>query len=234
MEANQTTPAYELKDELTRYCLAASGRDPNRKLAWVNSICILFLIIGIFGAKAGKISITPAPPVEEIIPTIIEPMTPPAPATEEQNQEQTDQETTESPQVVVVTPNAPNINFGVPTIGNVIVLGAIVKAPPLNPLQPPGALNKLPSNLNVTGSGGERPQPAYPKIALEQGEQGSVTVLMSADETGNITSVEVQTSSGFPLLDRATVDFIKRHWTTPSGMSNHLFQATITYKLETN
>ena len=51
MDANQTSPAYELKDELARLCLPAANRDANQKLAWVNSVCILFLIVGIFGAR---------------------------------------------------------------------------------------------------------------------------------------------------------------------------------------
>ena len=75
----EPTPVYELKDELARLCLPQANRDPNLKLAWVNSICILFLLIGIFGARRGLIAIKPAPPLEEIIPVVIEPITlPPA------------------------------------------------------------------------------------------------------------------------------------------------------------
>ena len=59
MDANRTSPGYELKDELARLCLPAANRDPNRKLAWVNSICILFLLIGIFGARRGLIASSP-------------------------------------------------------------------------------------------------------------------------------------------------------------------------------
>lgn len=50
--ANRISPGYELKDELARYCLPSANRDANLKLAWVNSICILFLLIGIAGARA--------------------------------------------------------------------------------------------------------------------------------------------------------------------------------------
>jgi len=38
--ANQKS--YELKDELARLCLSTARREPERKLAWVNSVCILF------------------------------------------------------------------------------------------------------------------------------------------------------------------------------------------------
>ena len=79
MDANRTSPCV-LRDELARLCLPAATRDPNRKLAWANSICILFLIIGIVGARPTRISLQSPPPLEEVVPTIIEPMPPPNPA----------------------------------------------------------------------------------------------------------------------------------------------------------
>ncbi len=232
-EVNLTKREYELKDELARLCLPGAERRSDRRLAWVNSICILFLLVGIFGAKPASISIRPVPPVEEIIPTIIEPL-PPPPATValNQNQNEMEPEKAEAPQVVVVTPETPDISFAVPTIGNLIAPSALAEAPPLRPLAAPAALRNVPSNLDSTGASGERPQPPYPRIALEQGEQGSVTLLLTADETGNIISAEVKESSGFPVLDRGTLDYVKRHWTVPPGPTNRLFQATITYRLQ--
>ena len=91
-----------------------------------------------------------------------------------------------------------------------------------------------PSVLNTTGSGGERPQPPYPKIALEQAQQGSVTLRMTVDEAGQIETIEVAQSSGFPVLDRSALDFVKRHWTVPSGKGARIYEATITYKLTTD
>jgi len=234
MDANQMLPSYELKDELARFCLPAANRDPNRKLAWINSICILFLLIGILGAKPAAISLKPLPPMEQAIPVVVEAPPPPQTVTPNQNQEQPDQEKSEAPQVVVVTPPSQNINFSVPTIGNLVVPNAIAQAPPLQPLQPPAPLQTVPSNLSNTGTGGERPQPPYPRIALEQAEQGTVTVLMTGDGAGNIVSVQLKQSSGSGILDRATLDFIKRHWTLPVAATNQLFETSITYKLQAN
>jgi len=231
MDANRTS-LYVLKDELARLCLPASSRDPNRKLAWANSICILFLIIGIVGARPARISILSPPPLEEVIPTIIEPMPPPNPADEQKPDEQEPQKI-EAAQVVVVTPEAPNINFSVPTIGNLVAPSAMASAPPLNPMQPPAQLNRVPANLLSTGIGGERPQPPYPKIALEQGEQGSVILSITADENGNIAAIEIKKSSGYPILDRSALDFVKRHWTVPTHGAK-IYEATITYKLTLN
>src|SRR5208282_4572351 len=72
-DANRISPGYELKDELARFCLPPVNRDRNQQLAWVNSVCILFLLIGIAGARRGVIAIKPVPPIREEIPIVIQP-----------------------------------------------------------------------------------------------------------------------------------------------------------------
>ena len=228
MDANQTTPAYELKDELARLCLPAASRDANLKLAWVNSVCILFLIIGIFGARRGWISIKPAPPLEEIVPVILEPVTLPPQETTEKKEIVEDKNDT--PQVAVVIPQTPNISFSVPTIGSLVVPANLASAPPLEPMRTAAQIG----SLNNTGSGGERPIPSYPLIAKQTGEQGTVVLLLGGDAAGNVISVDVKESSGFPILDRATVDFVKRRWHLPPGTGSQLFQTSIIYKLQLN
>ena len=57
---------------------------------------------------------------------------------------------------------------------------------------------------------------------------------LGGDAAGNIVSVDVKESSAFPILDRATVDFIKRRWHLPPGTGNQLFQTSIIYKLQLN
>ncbi len=222
---------YELKDELARLCLPTAGRDSNRKLAWLNSICILFLLIGVFGAGPTVTPVKPVPPVEEIVPIVLDVPAPPqtvAP-TEYENQ---NQQPSETPNVVVVMPNAPNINFSVPTIGNLLAPNALAAAPPLNPMQHVEPVTQL-TRISTTGSSGSRPQPQYPKIALDAGEQGTVTLLMTADADGRVASLQIKSSSGFPVLDRATEDFIRRHWALPSGAStNQLYETSIIYKLQ--
>jgi TonB family protein len=234
-ESNRILPGYELKDELARFCLPAASRNPDRKLAWMSSICILVLLIGIMGDKQGSTVIQPLPPAEDVISTVIEPVTlPPEIKLVSANQEQTDESNNDTPQVVVVTPESPSINFAVPTIGNVMVPAGVAQAPPLKPMEAPAPVKTLPSALRATGTGGQRPQPPYPKIALEQGEQGTVQLLMSADEAGNIIAIEIKESSGFPVLDRSTLDFVKRHWKLPPGAGVRRFETSIIYRLEVN
>jgi TonB family protein len=228
MDANRTAPGYELKNELARLCLPQVNRDANPKLAWVNSICILFLIIGILGARRGLIAIKPAPPLEEVVPVIVEPISLPPQETTEK--EETDEDKNDTPQVAVVIPQSPNISFQVPTIGSLVVPANLASAPPLEPMRTAAQVG----SLNNTGSGGERPIPPYPVIAKQTGEQGTVVLLLGGDAAGNIVSVDVKESSAFPILDRATVDFVKRHWHLPPGTGSQLFQTSIIYKLQLN
>ena len=227
MDANQTTPTYELKDGLARLCLPSANRDISLKLAWVNSICILFLVIGLAGARRGVIFIKPVPPIRVEVPVVVQPAVLPPQAVAQKTEAA---EPSPQPQVLVVLPTAPNINFGIPTVGTLVADAALATAPTL----PQPAPVHTVSSLNNTGAGGERPEPPYPKIALEAGQQGTVILSLTGDDAGNVVSVEVKTSSGFPILDRATVDYIKRHWRLPTDGSTRLFETSISYKLLVN
>jgi protein TonB len=222
-DANRIPPGYELRDELARLCLPSANRDANLKLAWVNSVCILFLLIGILGARRGIIAIKPVPPIRVEVPIVIQPavLPPQAIAPKPEQAEQINQ-----PRVLVALPNAPDVNFGIPTVGTFVVPAALASAPQIAPARI--------GSLNNTGAGGDRPEPPYPPIARETGEQGTVKLLLGADAAGNVISVDVKESSGFPMLDRATVDFIKNHWRLPAGDGNRLFETSITYLLQLN
>jgi protein TonB len=223
MVANRISSGYELKDELARLYLTSARREPERKLAWVNSVCILFLLIGILGARQGVVSIKPVPPIRQEIPIVVQPavLPPQAVAPKPEQPQQINQ-----PRVLVALPNAPGVNFGVPSAGTLVADASLASAPQI-------AVAKI-GSLNNTGAGGERPEPPYPPIALQTGEQGTVGLELTGDDSGNVVSVVVQQSSGFPLLDRATVDFIKRHWRLPTDTATRLFQTSITYKLQLN
>ena len=223
MDANRISPGYELKDELARLCLPSANRDANLKLAWVNSVCILFLLIGVVGARRGIIAIKPVPPIREEVPIVIQPtvLPPQAIAQKPEQAEQINQ-----PRVLVALPNAPDVNFGIPTAGSLVVPAALASAPQIAPMRI--------GSLNNTGAGGDRPEPPYPPIARETGEQGTVKLLLGSDAAGNVISVDMKESSGFPILDRATVDFIKNHWRLPAGDGNRLFETSITYLLQLN
>ena len=229
LDTRQVSPGCELKNELARLCLPSARDDGNFKPAWVNSICILFLLIGIAGARRGVISIKNVPPIREIVPIVVMPQTLPPQVAVPQKREQP-QEESEQSRVFVTLPTAPNINFSVPTIGTLVGSAALASAPPLNPLAAPEQIGAV----GNTGAGGERPQPPYPQLAMQTGEQGTIVLLLGGDGDGNVVSVDVKESSGFPFLDHATAEFIKTHWHLPTNTGTRLFQTSITYKLQIN
>jgi periplasmic protein TonB len=226
MSANQTS--YGLKSELARYCVSSERHDTNFKLAWVNSICILFLIIGIVGARRGIISIRNVPPIRQIVPVVVMPRILPPQTAVPQKMEHPRQQN-QPARIFVALPNAPNISFAVPTIGTLVGSADLASAPPLNPLQAPAQVVAL----GNTGAGGERPEPPYPQLAMQTAEQGTIILLLHGDAAGNIVSIDIKQSSGFPYLDHATVEFIKTHWHLPMNVPTRLFQTSITFKLQT-
>src|SRR6266404_7200292 len=94
--------SYELQSELTRVGLHATEREPDRSVAWVNSICLVFLIVGILGSKPASMKIKPLPPLEEASAVIVEPLPPPPQTTaQEQKHDDTEPQKPDAPQVVV-------------------------------------------------------------------------------------------------------------------------------------
>jgi len=224
---SQRAPGYELKSELARVCLPSAYQDPNRKLSWVNSLCLLFLLIGMVGSKPAAINIKNPPPLEEVIPTIIEPPPPPPTHIEAQaEQKPTDTEKPATPQVVAVALDTPAINFSVPTAGNLLVPSALAQAPSVNLSVRP--LTSLRTRITDTGKGGDRPEPDYPKIAIQLGQQGIVMLAITVDQGGAITDIKVKESSGSVILDKSALDWVKRHWILQPG----IYEAPIRYELK--
>ena len=224
-----------LKSELAQYCLPRPGGHPERTLAWLNSICFLFLVVAVSGVRP-RLPLPPAvPPLDQPVPIIIQPLPPPVqPQHLEPTTEPRNDENTATPRVVVVTPESPAINFSVPTIGNVIVPAALAQAPPVTPLQPSAPAEEGPTSIGSTGVGGDRPSPPYPKLALEFGAQGTVVLSLTADASGLIQSASIQESSGSAILDHSTLEFVKRHWTVSPGREGRRFVATISYHIKTS
>lgn len=228
--------SYHLTLDLARVCLPHPQGHPERTLAWVNSICLLFLIVALSGVRPRLPMPKPVPPVEEAVPIIIQPLPPtPPPQAGQPNKEESTDDKAPAPRVVVVTLNSPAINFSVPTIGNVLVPNAIAQAPPVAPLRAaPAAVRNEPKTIGSTGEGGDRPQPPYPDMALKLGEQGTVVLLLTVDDSGLVDSITVKETSGSAILDRSARDFVKRHWIVPPGKGGRIFQATISYQIKTD
>ena len=126
---------------------------------------------------------------------------------------------TDAPQVIpVVAMPSPDIAFSVPVKGTVAISATAAFAPP-----PPAVLNQQTSpshpvqfNPNV-GDGGSYPAPKYPPAADRNGYKGTVMVEIKVDASGAVTSANLQTSSGYSMLDEAALQVVKNQWRFPPG-----------------
>jgi periplasmic protein TonB len=225
--------SYELTSELARVCLPAPGRDADRRLAWVNSLCLLFLLIGVLGGQSKLPVPKQAAPLEQPVPIIVEPLTPPPPASPAPPAErQTEEARPEAQRFVPVTLETPAIHFAVPTIGNLVVPLAAAPLPPSAAPASSAPARPAPRASGSTGQGGDRPEPTYPPMALQAGIQGRVILQFTVDDLGAVTSISVKETSGSPLLDRAAAEWVKRRWIQPPIEGGHLFEVPISYKIQ--
>jgi protein TonB len=224
-----TVPHRELHSELARWSLGSNRPRPSRRLAWANSTCLLFLFIGIVGARTrAPIPKVPAP-LEEAAPIVVE-AAPPPPVEAAKPPEQAEPEKAPAP-LAVVLPSAPTISFAVPAIGALVAPAVLDQAPSTEALRERVSAPAAPTRLDYTDANGGRPAPEYPPLALKLHLQGTVALLMTADANGNIISADVKKSSGSSVLDRAARDFVTLHWKLPKGQAGRVFETSIRYVL---
>ena len=202
-------PGYALHSDLAQYCLPAATRDANRKLAYVNSICLLFLVVGLAGLNPPKIEQRVPEPIQEFVPVeIVQPPEPPKTEPQlQQDPEQQPDKPVDRPQIATVVAADPSqVKFAVPVEGPVVFAPAkLAQAPP--PAPPKSASRTI---IRMTGAeGGSHPDPRYPQAALEQRQQGTVTVIMTVSPDGSVESVEIKKSSGYGILDRHVTQWVK-------------------------
>ena len=210
---------YSLSSDLARLSLPAEYRDEYRRLAWVNSICFLFLIVGLLGLKAPRVIVKPLSKPAEVIPVEFTPPEEQVRVQPEIKQEEPVPEDTpiETPQVatIVAAVDSPDIRFAVPVEGAVAITKEVRYAAPPPPLnQAPPAAVKFDPNAASSGS---YPPPLYPGMAQRNKYQGTVTIDLSVDAQGNVTEAKVQKTSGFRILDEAALEVVKTRWKFPPG-----------------
>lgn len=234
------TEGYAATSDLSRLCLPQEYKDSNRRLAWVNSICCLFLIIGMVGLKPPPVIIRELTEITEVVPIIITPPEEPPPppkAEDEPPPEETTTETAPDIPVVatVVAANASAVAFAVPVEGPV-VLAPVRFAPPPPPVTkaPPKEPNQ---RVALTAAeedwGGASSQPEYPGMALRNGYQGKVLLEITFDASGAVQLVKIAKSSGHTILDNAAAEKVRRHLRlrVPPGESR-VFTKEFTFRLQ--
>src|SRR5262245_22723196 len=119
---------YTLSGDLARLCLPQEYRDAYRKLAWVNSVCVLFLVIGVIGLNPPPVVVPQLPPLNVVVPVVIQrPAEQPKPETktETETPPETEEVVVDRPVVAtVVAANPANVAFALPVKGPVILVPA--------------------------------------------------------------------------------------------------------------
>lgn len=224
---------YALTSDLAKLCLPLTFKDESKRLGWANSICILFLLIGLIGLKPPKTVVKPLSKPTEIVPVVF---TPPEEQTKPQEQAQPDEnepsptEITDQPVIATVAmANSPDIAFAVPVKGPVAVTTSVRFATP-----PPANLTVAPRPTTFNPSvavGGYYPDPTYPRSELAARHEGKVMLYVIVDPSGSATSVTVRDSSGWPGLDRHAADHVKSRWRfVAAGETRHHF-VSITFQI---
>jgi periplasmic protein TonB len=221
--ANLTqSPSYKLSDDLARLCLPQEFKDSYRKLAWANSICALFLIVGVVGFKPQKVIHKPLSEISDPVQLVFTPpedQPKPEVLVQQEEPDEARQEAVDMPQVVaiVAAADSANVAFSVPVQGAVVVAPAAHLAAPPPPITHQAPSQPVKFNPNTATDGGSYPPPQYPASALRNRQQGSVTVDIVVDASGQVSVARLQKSSGTPSLDQAALDVVKQRWRFPPG-----------------
>jgi protein TonB len=209
---------YALSSNLAKLSLPAEYADSYRNLAWTNSICFLFLVIGLIGLKAPKVIQKPLVQVTESAPVIFTPPEDqPKPEPEVQPDEPAPPDApVETPQVVTVAaPADAPVAFAVPVQGAVAVAKeARLATPPPPVIHTATGPTKFDPNAK---DGGSYPWPDYPREAQIHQYQGTATIEFKVDEAGHLIFAKLQKSSGYTIFDDAALSMIKNRWRFPPG-----------------
>ena len=225
---------HERAAALTRLCFEPDAVEANRVLAWVNSICAAFLLIGLLGLKPQAIVVQTKPtPATEAVATVIEPVVMPAQLLTAETPSDVTGAVAPSGPVVAVTLDTPAVVFAVPTVGNVLVPASLAQAPPANPMRNVASLQSMQvETVGATGGGGSRPAPSYPLESLRAREQGTVLLLIEVAATGKVALVSVRESSGYRRLDAAAVATVKQSWYFDPANGKRMFESPIVFRLQ--
>lgn len=227
---SKSSPTYVLKDELAQFCLPKSDNDPSRKVAWTNTFCLCVLAVGLLGIQK-PVGLLLKLKSEEPPPVVIEDQKPVQ--QEFERREESQEEEPQDPQPeqpflpTVVAIDTGNVSFPVAVEGPVVVASSPVAAAPpprviTRQVAPPAA---KPSNeptrfvgFGKKGKDGFVPTPDIsdlPKELQKNLPRGTVTMRMQFTVTpqGQITNVQIEKSSSYPLFDQFILDWYKRKGT---------------------
>ncbi len=214
-----------LHSELAKLCLPQTMADDTRKLAYANSICLLFLIIGLIGFNTPKAAHPQYESQADLVPVIFTPPedSPPPETPKPSEEPEASDAPSEMPQVAtVVAPSSANVAFAVPVTGPVVVAssGQFVSAPASTTGRKASGTGIR--EFSADGeAGGQFPYPPYPREELQSRHEGKIMLEAVVGADGTFQSLTVKDSSGFFALDRHAQNWVKRNWHFLPGEERH-------------
>jgi protein TonB len=88
------------------------------------------------------------------------------------------------------------------------------------PVAPAAPVNPSPVSSAVSGVTSTHTIPPYPEMERRMGHEGTVTLRIQIDTSGNVTDAQVEQSSGSQALDQAAVEWVKSHWKYKPAIQN--------------
>lgn len=70
-------------------------------------------------------------------------------------------------------------------------------------------------------------RPAYPEIARQRGQEGMIILLARIDKNGILTGLDVSRSSGYPMLDEAAINAVRKWRFKPATMAGAAVEGTV-------
>ncbi len=124
------------------------------------------------------------------------------------------------PELIPVAAPSPRIAFAVPVVAPARVV-PVAQAAFRTEVTPSAvettAAPPAPQQLTFGQGEGRQPLPEYPREALRAGQEGTVTLRLTANEQGRVMAAEVHESSSWPLLDLAALRAAKSRWRFTPG-----------------
>lgn len=222
--------------DLFRLGLREETREPARFLAWTNSVCLLFLIVGVVGFWPPPIRMQTIR--QELAPVPVQ-WTAPEPARPVSPSEV--KETGERAVPSEALEAAGEMTGGMPEVAPVtsviipgkiefpVITGHAQQTPGPDSANEPGQHYVPPRPIAFqpggAGAGAFTPPPEYPPRALRNGREGTVVIEFTVHHGGQVHSAKVRTSSGYPDLDDAALAVVRDKWRLAPGSPRSYFWA---------
>ena len=109
---------------------------------------------------------------------------------------------------------------------------AAVRAPSAAPTPAPPAVTIPVSAPRFNADYLINPAPAYPPLSRRMNEEGRVLLRVMVDADGNPSALEIHTSSGYPRLDQAALDAVRRWKFGPARRGDEAIAGTVNVPID--